>query len=61
VFLYYRRVCHLLDTPEGRSKMSNHVTMDQLDILLSLLPVEETFLWGDRVQNVSPEDIPYMN
>jgi len=38
VFLYYRRVCHLLDTPEGRGTVSDHVTLDQLDMLLRLLP-----------------------
>ncbi len=56
VYLYYWRVCHFLDTPEGRSNMSNHLTMDQLDMLLSMSHAEETFLWGKRGQNVHPED-----
>ncbi len=38
--------------------MSNHVTMDQLDMLLSMLPAAETFLWGSRGRNVHPEDTP---
>jgi len=54
VFLSYRKVCHFLDTPEGRSMVSNHVTMDQLD----MLPAAETFLWGSRGRNLSPEDVP---
>jgi hypothetical protein len=57
VFLYYQKVCHFLDTPEGRGTVSDHVTLDHLDILLSMLPAEETFLWGGRVRGVSPEDI----
>jgi hypothetical protein len=48
------KVCHFLDTPEGRSMVSNHVTMDQLD----MLPAAETFLWGSRGRNLSPEDVP---
>jgi hypothetical protein len=48
VFLYYRKVSHFLDTSEGRGRVSNHVTLDQLDILLSMLPAEETFLWGSQ-------------
>jgi hypothetical protein len=42
----YRRVCQFLDTEEGRSTVSCHVTMDQLDMLLCMLPSEETFAWG---------------
>jgi hypothetical protein len=46
LYWYYRKVCQFLDTTEGRSIVSSHVTMDQLDMLLCMLPSEETFLWG---------------
>jgi hypothetical protein len=58
LYLYYRRVCLFLDTPEGRSTVSSHVTMDQLDMLLSVLPAAESFLWGRRGRNMHPEDTP---
>jgi hypothetical protein len=32
--------------------------MDQLDMLLCMLPSEETFLWGRRGDRVHPEDTP---
>ncbi len=40
--------------------MSSHVTMDQLDMLLCMLPSEETFLWGRRGDRVHPDDTPDM-
>jgi hypothetical protein len=36
------------------------VTMDQLDMLLCMLPAEETFAWGCRGDRKPPEDIPDM-
>jgi hypothetical protein len=56
LFLYYRRVCLFLDMLEGRIMVSSHVTMDQLDILLSVLPAAESFLWGRHGRNVHLED-----
>ncbi len=47
-----------LDTLEGRSTVSGQVTMDQLDMLLSVLLAAESFLWGRRGKNVHPEDTP---
>jgi hypothetical protein len=38
--------------------VSSDVTMDQLDMLLSMLPTAESFLWGRRGENVHPDDIP---
>ncbi len=58
LYLYYRRVCQFLDTPDGRSTVSSHVTMDQLDMLLCMLPAAETFLWGRRGERVHPDDTP---
>ncbi len=58
LYLYYRRVCQFLDTPEGRSTVSNHVTMDQLDMLISVFPAAESFLWGRRGKSMHPEDTP---
>jgi hypothetical protein len=56
LYRYYRKVCQFLDTTEGRSTVSSHVTMDQLDMLLCMLPSEETFLWGCRGDRVHPDD-----
>jgi hypothetical protein len=58
VFLYYWGVCLFLDTPEGRSTVGDYIILDQLDMLLSLLPTEETNLWGMSMLNVSQESIP---
>ncbi len=60
LYRYYRKVCQFLDTEEGRSTVSCHVTMDQLDMLLCMLPAEETFAWGRRGDRKPPEDIPDM-
>jgi hypothetical protein len=54
----YRKVCQFSDTPEGRGTVSSHVTMDQLDMLLCMLPSEETFCWGNQGERVHPEDTP---
>jgi hypothetical protein len=48
LYRYYRKVCQFLDTEEGRSTVSCHVTMDQLDMLLCMLPSEETFARGHQ-------------
>ena len=45
LYLYYRKVCQFLDTEEGESKVDNLITEDQLDMLLCMLPSEETFKW----------------
>ncbi len=58
LYRYYRKVCQFLDTTEGRSTVSSHVTMDQLDMLLCILPSEETFLWGRRGEKLHPDDMP---
>ncbi len=58
LYRYYRKVCQFLDTPEGRGTVSSHVTMDQLDMRLCMLPSEETFLWGRRGERVHPDDTP---
>ncbi len=58
LYRYYRKVCQFLDTTEGRGTVSSHVTMDQLDMLLCMLPSEETFAWGRRGDRMPPEDIP---
>ncbi len=58
LYRYYGKVCQFLDTEEGRGTVSNHVTMDQLDMLLCMLPSEETFAWGRRGGRMPPEDIP---
>jgi hypothetical protein len=58
LYRYYRKVCQFLDTEEGRSIVSCHVTMDQLDMLLCTLPSEETFAWGRRADRMPPEDVP---
>jgi hypothetical protein len=58
LYRYYRKVCQFLDTTEGRSTVGNHVTMDQLDMLLCMLPSEETFVWGRRGNRMPLEDIP---
>ncbi len=60
LFLYYRKVCQFLDTEEGESNVNNLITMDQLDMLLSTLPSEETFRWGRWGGEKPPEDIPFM-
>ncbi len=60
LYRYYRKVYQFLDTTEGRSTVSSHVTMDQLDMLLCMLPSEETFLWGRRGEKVHPDDMPDM-
>ncbi len=60
LYRYYRKVCQFLDTEEGRSTVSCHVTMDQVDMLLSMLPAEETFAWGRRGDRKPPEDVPDM-
>ncbi len=60
LYRYYRKVCQFLDTTEGRSTVSPHVTMDQLDMLLCMLPSKETFLWGRRGDRVHPDDAPDM-
>ncbi len=51
-------MCQFLGTPEGRSTVSNHVTIDQLDMLLCMPPSEETFLWGNQGERVHPDDTP---
>ncbi len=38
--------------------MGDYVTLDQLDMLLSLLPTEETNLWGMGQLNVNQGSIP---
>jgi hypothetical protein len=38
--------------------VSSHVTRDQLDMLLSMLPAAESFLWGHRGEKVHPDDTP---
>jgi hypothetical protein len=58
LYLYYRKVFQFLDTKEGESTVSCHVTMDQLDMLLCTLPAEETFEWGRRVDRRPLEDLP---
>ena len=45
LYLYYRKVCQFLDTEEGESKVDSLITVDQLDMLLCMLPSEETFKW----------------
>ncbi len=60
LYRYYRKVCQFLDTEEGRSTVSCHVTMDQLDMRLCMLPAEETFAWGRGGDRKPPEDIPDM-
>ncbi len=45
LYLYYRKVCQFLDMEEGESKVNNLVTEDQLDMLLCMLPPEETLKW----------------
>jgi hypothetical protein len=58
LYRYYRKVCQFLDTKEGESTVSCHVTMDQLDMLLCTLPAEETFTWGRRGDRRPLEDLP---
>ncbi len=58
LYRYYRKVCQFLDTMERRSTVSSHVTRDQLDMLLCMLPSEETFLWGRRGDRMHPDDTP---
>ncbi len=38
--------------------MSSYVTMDQLDMLLSVLPAAESFLWGRCGRNMHPGETP---
>jgi hypothetical protein len=59
LYLYYRKVCQFLDTKEGESTVSCLITMDQLDMLLCMLPSEETFRWG-RWGDKTLEDLPDM-
>jgi hypothetical protein len=59
LYLYYRKVCQFLNTEEGESTVSSLITMDQLDMLLCMLPSEETFRWG-RWGDKTPEDLPDM-
>jgi hypothetical protein len=58
LYRYYKKVYQFLDTKEGESTVSCHVTMDQLDILLCMLPAEETFEWGCRGDRRPLEDLP---
>jgi hypothetical protein len=58
LYRYYRKVCQFLDTEEGRGTISCHVAIDQLDMLLCMLPSEETFAWGRREDRMPPEDVP---
>jgi hypothetical protein len=58
LYRYYRKACQFLDTSEGRGTVSSHMTMDQLDMLLCMLPSEETFAWGRQGDRMPPEDIP---
>jgi hypothetical protein len=60
LYLYYKKVCHFLDTEEGESNVNDLITMDQLDKLLCTLPSEETFRWGRWGGEKPPEDIPFM-
>ncbi len=58
VLIYYWRVGLVLDRPEGRSTVGDYVTLDQLEMLLSLFPTEETNLWGMGQLNVNQGSIP---
>jgi hypothetical protein len=58
LYLYYRRVCQFLDAEEGESKVDNLITEDQLDMLLCMLPPEETFKWRQWRGDGSPGDMP---
>ncbi len=51
-------MCQFLDMEEGESKVNNLVTEDQLDMLLCMLPLEETFKWRQWRGDGSPDDMP---
>ncbi len=58
LYCYYKKVCQFLDTKEGKSTVSCHVIMDQLDMLFCTLPAEETFEWGRRGDRRPLKDLP---
>ena len=58
LYLYYRKVCQFLDMEEGESKVNDLVTEDQLDMLLCMLPFEETVKWRQWRGDGSPDDMP---
>jgi hypothetical protein len=58
MLIYYWKVAHILDAPEGKGMVGDSLTPDQLEMVLSLLPKGEVNHWRMSQLNVVLGELP---